>query len=376
MSEHEISNQPKSEEGQQKRDSHQQETGPQFESFHSWEDGIVTDAPFHPQMDRHAVLLSGARSDERRANLVSHLQRTYGNTYVQRLLGSMAEQTKPSVSPTDDSYQTKAERVADRMAAATRSSAVELQPTSENEEEQLRKKSLRGRMYTGDASVKDLNTLGRRLVDKEGNVAGDKSRIPDEPKLVRRPMAILDMNARAAMKNAWKESYPYLENSSALRNSKLDSSSSQEQATSGDRDGQVGPEQAILDSGARGTMGNAWEESNPYPGDINKRHEEGGWITNAGGYDVERWSPGTRQRCFPPSKPTDRGIVAAFHTHPNPETDEEGNIYTLYPGPNDEIWTREQNFSEESYVIGLQNVFFIRPDGSWDYLGGRESVLG
>jgi hypothetical protein len=66
-------------------------------------------------MNQHSALLAAAHSDENRANLVLHLQRTYGNRYVQRLLNSKFVQAKLTVSQPDDEYEREADRVAQQV---------------------------------------------------------------------------------------------------------------------------------------------------------------------------------------------------------------------------------------------------------------------
>jgi hypothetical protein len=67
----------------------------------------VTETPFRPPVDKHIALLAQARSDEEKASQVLHLQRTYGNRYVDSLLNSATTQPKLNVNPSDDKYQPK-----------------------------------------------------------------------------------------------------------------------------------------------------------------------------------------------------------------------------------------------------------------------------
>ena len=55
---------------------------------------MVGETTFHPQADRHAALLSPPCSDAQRTGIVLHLQRAYGNSYVQRLLRAMSSQAQ------------------------------------------------------------------------------------------------------------------------------------------------------------------------------------------------------------------------------------------------------------------------------------------
>lgn len=134
-------------------------------------------------------------------------------------------------------------------------------------------------------------------------------------------------------------------------------------------------EQAILDSTVTDAMKKAWKDSDA--GDYNKRREEGGWIVKAGaGYDVVRWPSGTRDGITPSARPGDKEVVSAFHTHPNPETDEKGDSWDPQPSGADINATKANNFSEDSYVVGIDNVYTIDPDGTWAKLGNRELLLG
>ncbi len=133
---------PKKQEGpEQKHHAKQEESRPLADQSH--ERGQVADAmaetPFRPSMDQHAALLARAHSDEHRANLVLHLQRTYGNTYVQRLLGSTGIQAKLRVNPPNDVYEQEADRVAD---VVTRGVMSQTQRQAEEEEEEAQAKSI------------------------------------------------------------------------------------------------------------------------------------------------------------------------------------------------------------------------------------------
>ena len=106
--------------------------------FHGRESNTfpLGETPFLPQMDEHAALLKAAHSNEGRANLVLHLQRTYGNIYVQRLLNSMEVQAKLSISTPGDIYEQEADRVAEMVTKAT---ASQTQRQEEEEEVQAQR---------------------------------------------------------------------------------------------------------------------------------------------------------------------------------------------------------------------------------------------
>ncbi len=107
--------------------------------FHAWDRGTltITETSFQPEMGQHAALLKAAHSDEGRANFALHLQQTYGNRYVQRLLESMKVQSKLTVNPPNDVYEQEADRVA---RAVTRDLLPKIQ--RQQEEEELETKSL------------------------------------------------------------------------------------------------------------------------------------------------------------------------------------------------------------------------------------------
>ena len=138
MAEHQKRSQKKPEEGNQKQRSRQKQSEPISEQFHAWEQGTlpITETPFQPQMDTHAALLAKALSDTQRASLVMHLQRTYGNRYVQRLLNSKAVQAKLTVSQPGDVYEQEADRVAEMVTQKISADRVQRQ----EEEEELQTK--------------------------------------------------------------------------------------------------------------------------------------------------------------------------------------------------------------------------------------------
>jgi len=96
----------------------------------------VLDTPFRPRVEEHTALLAGAHSAEQRASLVLQLQKTYGNTYVQRLLNSKVVQAKLTVNPPDDEYEREADRVAEVVTQKT-TSQIQRQEEGEEEEEEL-----------------------------------------------------------------------------------------------------------------------------------------------------------------------------------------------------------------------------------------------
>jgi hypothetical protein len=143
MPEHERRRQKKQEEIDQKHRIKRKESKSLADQLHTFKDDTtpVTETPFKPSVDEHTALLAQARSNEERANQVFHLQRTYGNRYVRRLLNSSAIQSKLEVNPPNDVYEPKTdylsqtateEQEEQEMVVEDRSTATE--PVEEEEE--------------------------------------------------------------------------------------------------------------------------------------------------------------------------------------------------------------------------------------------------
>ena len=91
-------------------------------------------------LESHASLLSDARLSHpanagERAQILSDLQRSYGNAYVQRLLRSRALQAKLTVNPPDDIYEKEADQVAE-IVTKPRGAAIQRQAEEEESEEE------------------------------------------------------------------------------------------------------------------------------------------------------------------------------------------------------------------------------------------------
>jgi hypothetical protein len=128
MAEHERAAQNKQTDVDQKHRVRQKESEASFDRFHAWDTGpfSLTETPFSPQMDEHAELLAMSHSDEQRANLVMNLQQTYGNSYVKRLINSMAIQAKLTVNAPNDIYEQELlqRQVATASKPATKEEAI------------------------------------------------------------------------------------------------------------------------------------------------------------------------------------------------------------------------------------------------------------
>jgi hypothetical protein len=173
MSKHEKASRQKQGEVDQKHRVRQPESEPLLDRFHGWEQGTdsITETPFRPSMDQHAALLTAAHSDEGRANLVLHLQQTYGNQYVQRLLNSIAVQAKLTVSQPDDACEREADRVAQQVISMTTTPAnpehLQAQRQAEEEEEEVQTKSLLQRQAEEEEEEVQTKSLLQRQAEEE-----------------------------------------------------------------------------------------------------------------------------------------------------------------------------------------------------------------
>ena len=91
-------------------------------------------------LESHASLLSDARLSHpanagERAQLLSELQRSYGNAYVQRLLRSHALQAKLTVNPPDDIYEKEADQIAE-IVTKSPGTAIQRQEAGEEGKEE------------------------------------------------------------------------------------------------------------------------------------------------------------------------------------------------------------------------------------------------
>ena len=127
-------------EADQKHRTRQQESKPSFDTFHAWDQGLLTltETPFHPRMDEHAAILSSIPFSAQRHEFIMRLHQTYGNGYVQRLAESVRAQAKLTVNAPGDIFEQEADRVSE---AVTRSVNTSVQRQAE-EEEEVQAKSL------------------------------------------------------------------------------------------------------------------------------------------------------------------------------------------------------------------------------------------
>jgi len=114
MAEHESMKPDKIKEQAEESCTRRKTTQPLYDQLKAQDEGVVG-FQFEPPIEKHAALLEGLYSDEQRANLVTRLQQSYGNAYVQRLLNSRAVQPELTVNPPDDVFEREADRVANTI---------------------------------------------------------------------------------------------------------------------------------------------------------------------------------------------------------------------------------------------------------------------
>ena len=134
MKEYERAMLKKSEDRQQKnliRGKYSEQLPDQFKKWDT-ELSSLTETPFEPPIRKHAQLLAMTHSDIQQSNLVLHLQRTYGNKYVQRLIESSSVHAKPTGNTPNDIYESETDRVAKMVTRSTQTSVSD-QPQAEEE---------------------------------------------------------------------------------------------------------------------------------------------------------------------------------------------------------------------------------------------------
>jgi hypothetical protein len=126
------------------------------------ESAVFIDTSSWTSPGKHADLLVNAHTDGQRFNLVTHLQHSYGNAYVQRLLNSRAVQAKLAVSQPNDPF----EREADQMAEAIIGTASAVQTPSQiqrqsPEEEEIQGKATKGQLQIQRQSPEEEEIQGK-----------------------------------------------------------------------------------------------------------------------------------------------------------------------------------------------------------------------
>jgi hypothetical protein len=127
-------------------------------------------------------------------------------------------------------------------------------------------------------------------------------------------------------------------------------------------------------------MKKAWDDSQA--NDPANRHEEGGYIVkNAdGSFGVERWPRGAGASITPPARGADgkyngKEVVGEFHTHPNPNVDENGRHWKEGPSPGDLTGIKAEHYPGDSYVVGHDNVYKVDKDGNDSKIGPKADNL-
>lgn len=97
-----------------------------------------------------------------------------------------------------------------------------------------------------------------------------------------------------------------------------------------------------------------------------------------GSLAVERWARGERSRIVPPPLSPDnryngRVVIAAFHTHPNPSTDEAGREWEQGPSESDRRWHRRRSLP--GFVVSRVLIYGIDAEGNISVVGKRDEVL-
>lgn len=137
----------------------------------------------------------------------------------------------------------------------------------------------------------------------------------------------------------------------------------------------------IADPAIQTAMRSAWTDSDA--GSAANRHEEGAYIVRRadGSLGVERWPRGAGASITPPARDASGRyngleVLGEFHTHPNPAVDEAGRQWVQGPSPGDLTGIAAEGYPGDSYVISVDEIHVVRPDGSSESLGSRRDIIG
>jgi hypothetical protein len=133
----------------------------------------------------------------------------------------------------------------------------------------------------------------------------------------------------------------------------------------------------LNDPAVRAALKQAWQESKPGG---SGGHEEGGFILRdtAGDLSVARWPKGAQDAIILPPRPNCRiggkDIVASFHTHPN-----TGSDYLQEPSETDKRAVRDDPdlkgaFYVGEFVISMDKVYLITPNGQVSEIGSSRDI--
>ena len=159
-------------EGDEQRAQRRQKAG-QTEAGHlkARDESPEATADVSPLEGQAAILSDGRFSHPanagQKAQVASHLQRSHGNAYVQRLLDSKTVQAKLTVNPPDDQYEREADRVAEAVSRAP-DTGVQRQEEEEKEE--------------GEAAVQAKPAAGHNLqgLQRQVEEGGEEEEVEEE----------------------------------------------------------------------------------------------------------------------------------------------------------------------------------------------------
>lgn len=100
-------------------------------------DNMNIDTPYYPRTEEHTALLEKARTGEQANRLLLHLQRSYGNAYVQRLVRNSNNQTILTDISSSEKREIEDGRIDEKFARTIDFTQVQRQDIPEEEELQM-----------------------------------------------------------------------------------------------------------------------------------------------------------------------------------------------------------------------------------------------
>jgi hypothetical protein len=176
--------QNKQEKSPQKRHFTQTEAEESSRHTNETEIPVLGNTPFIPPTNKHIAMLSADRPFLERKKVLSQLQRSYGNQYVQRLMSSIGLQAKLTVNPPNDIYEQEADRVADTVSRKinlqVQRQAEEEEPIqgksiqrqAEEEEELIQGKPIQRQANEEEEEVQTKSVLQRQPEEEEEQIQG------------------------------------------------------------------------------------------------------------------------------------------------------------------------------------------------------------
>jgi len=140
----------------------------------------------------------------------------------------------------------------------------------------------------------------------------------------------------------------------------------------------LNPSNLLKNDTIRAALKQSWDDSLP---GASGGHEEGGFILrdSTGNLKVIRWLRGKKNSIILPEHTDCRfgedEIVATFHTHPNTEAN-----YLQEPSETDKRAVRDDpdlkgEFYVGEFVISLEMIYLILPDGHVNEVGYKKEIL-